>query len=334
MVAKHLIQIIVLGAQVVGRAFARALQQEFAASRAAAETAGGGKSGTARAAANAKAGITLQEAIKILNVDEKINPEVVQKNYEHLFSVNDKSKGGSFYLQSKKIPWTLVRNFHSYTSVVENSSPTTQVFSEENKQQCINRLKNQLPPKELPSYTDKKAGVLIPLCLVSGNPSIVLTLRSTSLTKHRGEISFPGGLQEAQDPDIIYTAMRETEEELGFPSNKIKVWGKLNSLPSRDGSIIAEPVLAYLEDFNFDALTINEQEVEEIFTISIEELCNPNNWHHTQFRTGTGYSLPVFLVGKYRIWGLTAIMLHMTLLALVPDKYNHKLYYGKLLRNN
>lgn len=333
MMAKHLIQIIVLGAQVVGRAFARALRQEFAASQAAAEKAGGGRAGAARAAVNAKTGMTLQEAKDILNVNDKIDPEVLQKNYEHLFSVNDKSKGGSFYLQSKKIPWMLARNFHSHTRVVANSI-TTKIFSEENKQQCINRLKNILPSRGLKASTDKKAGVLIPLCLVSGSPSILFTLRSSSLTKHRGEISFPGGLQERDDIDIIHTAMRETEEELGFPSDKIVVWGKMNSVPSRNGDIIVTPVLGYLEDFHYNALNINQQEVEEIFTVSIETLCNPNNWHSTQFSTGKSYSLPVFLGGKYRIWGLTAIILHMTLLALIPDKYNHKLYFQPLLIKN
>lgn len=45
-------------------------------------------------------GITLEEAQQILNVD-KLEPEEVQKKYEHLFNLNDKTKGGSFYLQSK-----------------------------------------------------------------------------------------------------------------------------------------------------------------------------------------------------------------------------------------
>lgn len=98
--AKYIAQIIVLGAQVVGRAFARALKQEIAASQEAAKRAGGGPEGTRRAAANASTGLTLEEAMQILNLD-KLEKEKVLKNYEHLFQANDKSKGGSFYLQSK-----------------------------------------------------------------------------------------------------------------------------------------------------------------------------------------------------------------------------------------
>ncbi|NWZ41370.1 TIM16 translocase, partial [Brachypodius atriceps] len=54
------------------------------------------------AAASRIIGISLQEAQQILNVSS-LNPEEIQKNYDHLFKVNDKSVGGSFYLQSKVV---------------------------------------------------------------------------------------------------------------------------------------------------------------------------------------------------------------------------------------
>uniref|UniRef100_A0A7N8XM91 Coronin n=1 Tax=Mastacembelus armatus TaxID=205130 RepID=A0A7N8XM91_9TELE len=98
--AKYLAQIIVMGAQVVGRAFARALQQEYAASQAAAQARG--RTGQQSAAASSITGMTLQEAQQILNVST-LTPEDIQKNYEHLFKVNEKSVGGSFYLQSKVV---------------------------------------------------------------------------------------------------------------------------------------------------------------------------------------------------------------------------------------
>uniref|UniRef100_A0A665VCU8 Coronin n=1 Tax=Echeneis naucrates TaxID=173247 RepID=A0A665VCU8_ECHNA len=98
--AKYLAQIIVMGAQVVGRAFARALQQEYAASQAAARARG--RTGQQSAAASSITGMSLQEAQQILNIS-MLTPEEIQKNYEHLFKVNDKSVGGSFYLQSKVV---------------------------------------------------------------------------------------------------------------------------------------------------------------------------------------------------------------------------------------
>ncbi|KAL7849967.1 hypothetical protein SRHO_G00193160 [Serrasalmus rhombeus] len=98
--AKYLAQIVVVGVQVVGRAFARALRQEFAASQAAAEARG--RAGKQSAAASSFTGMTVQEAQQILNVST-LKPEEIQTNYEHLFKVNDKAAGGSFYLQSKVV---------------------------------------------------------------------------------------------------------------------------------------------------------------------------------------------------------------------------------------
>lgn len=118
--AKYIAQIIILGTQVIGRAFARALRQEFAASQEAARRGGGGQKGASRAAANARTGITLEEAQQILNI-EKLDPELIAKHYEHLFNANDKSKGGSFYLQSK-----VVRARERLDQELESRNPETE----------------------------------------------------------------------------------------------------------------------------------------------------------------------------------------------------------------
>ncbi|XP_061058489.1 mitochondrial import inner membrane translocase subunit TIM16-like [Eubalaena glacialis] len=99
-VAKYLAQIIVIGVQVVGRDFARALRQEFTASQAAADAQGRARHQSA--AASNLSGLSLQKTQQILNVF-KLSPEETQKNYEHLFKVNDKSVGASFYLLSKVV---------------------------------------------------------------------------------------------------------------------------------------------------------------------------------------------------------------------------------------
>ncbi|XP_044763958.1 mitochondrial import inner membrane translocase subunit TIM16-like [Coccinella septempunctata] len=100
--AKYIAQIIVAGAQVVGRAFARAIKQEIEASQEAAKRMGQGKTRTERLA-NHKLGLSLDEAKQILDVS-KLDKEEVTKRYEHLFKINDKTTGcGSFYLQSKVV---------------------------------------------------------------------------------------------------------------------------------------------------------------------------------------------------------------------------------------
>uniref|UniRef100_A0A1B0CLG7 Uncharacterized protein n=1 Tax=Lutzomyia longipalpis TaxID=7200 RepID=A0A1B0CLG7_LUTLO len=101
--AKYLAQIIVLGVQTIGKAFSRALKQEIDFSRQAAArqaSSGASKGGQSSEARNLRAGMTLDEAQNILNL-EKLEKELLEKRYKHLFEVNDKARGGSFYIQSK-----------------------------------------------------------------------------------------------------------------------------------------------------------------------------------------------------------------------------------------
>ncbi|XP_015795486.1 mitochondrial import inner membrane translocase subunit tim16-B [Tetranychus urticae] len=102
--ARFIYKMVIEGAQIVGRAFARALKQEMAASQQAAQrratSAGANKESATQ---DLKHGISLEEAIKILNIEKQLNKEDIESKYKHLFEVNDRSKGGSFYIQSKVV---------------------------------------------------------------------------------------------------------------------------------------------------------------------------------------------------------------------------------------
>lgn len=92
--SKIIAQLILAGSQVLGRAISRAIRQELESAKQAAN----------RRPQNVpppiQTDMTLDEAMKILNVDE-LDPERIDKNYKHLFEANDKKNGGSLYLQSK-----------------------------------------------------------------------------------------------------------------------------------------------------------------------------------------------------------------------------------------
>lgn len=92
-----------MGTQVVGKAFARALRQEIAASQEAARRAGGGRQGAQHAAANTRTGMSLDEALRILDAERPDQTELIERNYKYLIEANDRSKGGSFYLLSKVV---------------------------------------------------------------------------------------------------------------------------------------------------------------------------------------------------------------------------------------
>lgn len=101
--AKYLIKIIITGTQVIGKAFVRAVRQEMAASQEAAKRAGGGARGAQHATSNLRTGMSLDEALRILNVERPDQTELIERNYKYLMEANDKSKSGSFYLLSKVV---------------------------------------------------------------------------------------------------------------------------------------------------------------------------------------------------------------------------------------
>lgn len=92
--SKILAQLILAGSQVLGRALTRAIRQELESARQAASKR------PQNVPPPIQTDMTLDEAMRILNV-EKLDTEVIDKNYKHLFEANDRKNGGSLYLQSK-----------------------------------------------------------------------------------------------------------------------------------------------------------------------------------------------------------------------------------------
>ncbi|XP_050413159.2 mitochondrial coenzyme A diphosphatase NUDT8 [Patella vulgata] len=225
----------------------------------------------------------------------------------------------------------------SPTADVKSGVNLENIFSDKNKErvkksllsiQPVRTIEDIVKPKHKPLKINHDAAVIIPLCVVNDEPSVLFTLRSSSLRKHRGEVSFPGGRKDDSDPDLIYTAVRETWEELGIPKEKIDVWGPLSPAPNKYGTSFTTPVLAYCGHIDISKLVPNEDEVEVVFTRTIESIIKKENIASTQWKYGRGYTMPVFIGGEYRIWGLTAIFLHQALIVLAPGLYTNKVRHN------
>ncbi|ROL47361.1 Nucleoside diphosphate-linked moiety X motif 8 [Anabarilius grahami] len=164
------------------------------------------------------------------------------------------------------------------------------------------------------------AAVLVCLCAVSGRPALLFTLRSAQLKgRHKGDVSFAGGKKDPSDRSVVDTALREAGEELGIRVTEDQVWGVMKPLRDMSGMMIA-PVIANLGPLETLCFRPNPSEVEEVFSLTLEHLCQAQNRGYTHFRTGDrfGYTLPVFHGPRYRVWGLTAVALDQALALIVP----------------
>ncbi|KAL0119836.1 hypothetical protein PUN28_007930 [Cardiocondyla obscurior] len=202
------------------------------------------------------------------------------------------------------------------------------VLSESNRKACIERFKSMRVPK---SHNAAEAAVLVPLCLYKGELGLLYTLRSMRLTTNRGQVSFPGGMRDENDVNLQETALRETWEELKIPREKIDVWTTGNLIGKVDVNVM--PVLAYIGEVEPEKMEINHDEVEEVFVVSLQKLCDPELIRFTTFRHQVA-TLPSYLGGKYRVWGFTAGITHMALESLVPDVYEFKFFTLKSMQKS
>ena len=153
----------------------------------------------------------------------------------------------------------------------------------------------------------RDAAVLVPLIEQGGEWRVILTMRSSALKHHPGQIAFPGGKQDDGDVDLIETALREAEEEIGLPRENVDVLGALPSHETVTGFTVT-PIVGVLHAPFEPKPEVGE--VAEVFTVPLEFLTKPENFQ-VQSRRWRGqrryyYTIPY---GSYYIWGATARML-------------------------
>lgn len=125
---------------------------------------------------------------------------------------------------------------------------------------------------------------------------------------HSGQISFPGGRYEPSDPDLDFTALRETHEEIGVPPSDVELVGKLSDLFIPPSNYIVSPYLGLAKQR--PAFVPEPSEVAGIIEIKLSDFFQPANCQTKQITLIGGYSLqtPCYIINGHVIWGATAMM--------------------------
>ncbi len=170
-----------------------------------------------------------------------------------------------------------------------------------------------LPPGRLlmvPSGTDnyRESAVLILLFPSLQGVELCLIRRPSTMKNHAGQIAFPGGRREPFDTDLIRTALREANEEIGIDMNKVEIAGVLSPVYVQISGFVITPVVGCLSER--PAIRMDSSEVDEVIFITLDDVMSEVSRCNREMETMTGLlEVPGYEIGGNFIWGATAMIL-------------------------
>jgi 8-oxo-dGTP pyrophosphatase MutT (NUDIX family) len=154
--------------------------------------------------------------------------------------------------------------------------------------------------------------VLVPLFLDGEPPrtQLVLTRRRADLRRHAGEIAFPGGRRDDADADLLQTALREAEEEIGLPRDAVAVLGPLPPVSTFATNYVIHPFVSTIPAGV--AWRLSPREVEAVLELPLDDVSSGRT--RTQMRRrGITFETDAFVVDGHVIWGATARIVELLL---------------------
>ena len=156
-----------------------------------------------------------------------------------------------------------------------------------------------------PTEKTRKSAVLILLYPIDNEIHFPLILRNSYDGFHSNEIGFPGGRFEISDENLIQTALREAQEEIGINPDEVKILGTLTDIFIGPSDFNVLPVVGYLPyrpDFVPDS-----REVQQIFELKLNYFSNPNIVGYSEISIpGDLVTTPYYEVNNHKVWGATA----------------------------
>jgi 8-oxo-dGTP pyrophosphatase MutT (NUDIX family) len=155
------------------------------------------------------------------------------------------------------------------------------------------------------------SAVLLPIFEKDGQCRILFTKRTSHLSHHQGQISFPGGGRHENDKSSLETALRESREEIGLKEKDVEILGELDDAATATSHYRITPfvgLIPYPYEFKKD-----DFEVEEIFDLPLEDLMKADKKEEDMVFMGVPIHVYTFEVDGRVIWGATAWILNQFL---------------------
>jgi 8-oxo-dGTP pyrophosphatase MutT (NUDIX family) len=154
-----------------------------------------------------------------------------------------------------------------------------------------------------------EAAVLVPIFGQPERPGLVFTERRSDLRRHPGEISFPGGRRDPGE-ELVETALREAEEEIGLDRGDVELAGALPPIGTFVTGYKVHPFVGVIPSgIRFRP---NPTEVASVLMLHLDELVEGFGMRRL-VRRGVPFRTPTYVVGEHMIWGATARILEALL---------------------
>jgi len=162
------------------------------------------------------------------------------------------------------------------------------------------------------------AAVLVPLFQKEGNCHLLFTKRSEEVKYHKGEISFPGGVVDEEDSELISTALREADEEIGLKESDVQIIGVLDDIVTITEFIVTPIVGLFPYPYPFK---VSEAEIAELIEVPLASLIDEDCFSEREIpRGGQKEIVYAYQYGKHIIWGATARILKQFLDLITSQK--------------